>query len=34
MISPIVSGIRYVIHNKHDCIQNTLLNGKQWNESQ
>jgi FkbM family methyltransferase len=32
MISPIVSGIRYVIHNKNDCIQNTLLNGKQWNE--
>ena len=31
MISPIVSGIRYVIHNKNDCIQNTLLNGKQWN---
>lgn len=32
MISPIVSGIRYVIHNKNDYIQNTLLNGKQWNE--
>jgi FkbM family methyltransferase len=33
MISPVVSGIRYVIHNKNDCIQNTLLNGKQWNEN-
>jgi FkbM family methyltransferase len=33
IVSPIVSGIRYVIHNKNDCIQNTLLNGKQWNEN-
>lgn len=32
MISPIVSGIRYVIYNKNDCIQTTLLNGNQWNE--
>jgi len=32
LISPIVSGIKYVIHNKEDCIQKTLLSGKQWNE--
>jgi FkbM family methyltransferase len=33
MLSPTVSGIRYVIHNKNDCIQKTLLNGNQWNEN-
>lgn len=32
LISPLVSGIKYVIHNKDDCIQQTLLNGKQGNE--
>jgi FkbM family methyltransferase len=31
-ISPIISGIKYVIHNKNDYIQNVLLNGHQWNE--
>jgi len=31
-ISPEISGIRYIITNKNDCIQNKLLNGSQWNE--
>ena len=31
VISSIISGIRYIIYNKNDCIQNTLLNGSQWN---
>jgi len=32
LISPIISGIKYLIHNSKDTIQNSLLNGKQWNE--
>lgn len=32
IISPNVSGIKYVIHNKYDTIQNCLFNGIQWNE--
>lgn len=32
LISPIISGIKYLIRNSKDTIQNTLLNGKQWNE--
>jgi FkbM family methyltransferase len=32
LFSPTISGIRYVIHNTEDCIQNILLNGNQWNE--
>lgn len=31
-ISPIISGIKYVIYNREDCIQKTLASGKQWNE--
>ena len=31
LISPKINGIRYSIHNKNDCIQNVLCNGKQWN---
>jgi FkbM family methyltransferase len=31
-ISPKISGIKYIIHNKNDCIQNKLLNGTQWND--
>jgi len=31
-ISPIISGIQYIIHNKDDAIQNVLFNGSQWNE--
>jgi FkbM family methyltransferase len=31
-ISPIISGIKYLIYNENDCIQNILLNGHQWNE--
>lgn len=32
IISPSVSGIKYVIHNQNDIIQNRLLHGIQWNE--
>ena len=32
IISPKISGIKYIIHNQYDCIQNKLLNGTQWNE--
>lgn len=32
IISPMVSGIKYNIYNKNDCIQNVLLNGSQWNK--
>jgi FkbM family methyltransferase len=32
VISPSVSGIKYVIYNQNDIIQNRLLNGSQWNE--
>jgi FkbM family methyltransferase len=32
IVSPILSGIKYVIHNSDDCIQSTLLNGNQWNK--
>lgn len=32
VISPSVSGIKYVIHNEYDVIQHRLLNGLQWNE--
>jgi len=31
-ITNLVSGIQYKIKNKNDIIQNTLLNGVQWNE--
>lgn len=31
-ISPVISGIKYIIHNKNDCIQNKLLNGTQWSD--
>jgi FkbM family methyltransferase len=30
-ISPIISGIKYNIYNKNDCIENVLLGGSQWN---
>lgn len=30
--SPVISGIKYIIYNKNDFIQNSLFNGKQWNE--
>jgi FkbM family methyltransferase len=32
MYSPTINGIKYVIHNDKDCIQNELLKGTQWNE--
>ena len=32
-ISPLVNGIKYIINNKNDPIQNVLLNGKQWSEN-
>lgn len=32
IISPSVSGIKYVIHNQNDIIQHRLLHGIQWNE--
>jgi FkbM family methyltransferase len=32
IVSPTVSDIKYIIHNENDAIQNTLLNGYQWNE--
>ncbi len=32
IISPIISGIKYIIYNKEDTIQKVLLNGYQWNE--
>jgi FkbM family methyltransferase len=31
-ISPKISGVNYIIHNKNDYIQNKLLNGTQWND--
>lgn len=31
-ISPVISGIKYIIYNKQDAIQQVLLNGKQWNQ--
>lgn len=31
-ISPIINGIKYVIHNNQDCIEKELLNGSQWNQ--
>jgi len=31
-VSPIINGIKYVIYNKQDYIENVLLNGHQWNE--
>lgn len=31
-ISPIINGIKYLIYNKQDYIENVLLNGHQWNE--
>jgi len=31
ILSPDVSGIKYIITNKNDRIQNTLMNGQQWN---
>lgn len=31
IISPVVSGIKYVITNRNDEIQKTLLSGRQWN---
>lgn len=31
-ISPTINGVKYVIHNAQDSIENTLLNGCQWNE--
>lgn len=30
-ISPKINGINYLIKNETDVIQNTLLNGIQWN---
>jgi FkbM family methyltransferase len=30
-ISPIVNGVKYVIYNENDFIQNILLKGNQWN---
>jgi len=32
-ISPKINGIQYMIHNKNDIIQQTLLQGHQWNEA-
>jgi len=32
IISPIISGITYVIHNENDVIQKKLMSGSQWNE--
>lgn len=32
MISNEINGIKYLIENKNDFIQNYLLRGKQWNE--
>jgi len=32
VISPVISGIKYVIHNPQDYIQRILLNGCKWNE--
>ena len=31
LISPEINGIKYIIHNKNDYIQNILYNGNQWN---
>jgi FkbM family methyltransferase len=31
IISPIINGVRYAIHNQADSIQNVLLRGFQWN---
>lgn len=30
LISPEINGIKYIIHNKNDHIQNILYNGNQW----
>ena len=32
VISPSISGIKYVIHNENDVIQHQLLHGIQWND--
>jgi FkbM family methyltransferase len=32
VVSPLISGVKYIIHNKDDVIQSTLLHGNQWNE--
>ena len=32
-ITPIINGIKYIVYNKNDVIENCILNGNQWDNT-